>query len=343
MNTKVRPAIVGAFVIGAIGLGLIALLSFGSINFLHKRVGFVIFFDESIQGLTQGSPVKMSGVTLGRVTDTHVRYNQETNHSVIEVDCEFDRNVISDNSGNLVDVNAKGEVQKLVDLGLRAQLTATSLATGLVVVDMVFSDPKLNPAPAVPKSVAHPEYPNVPAIRSVIADFENNAMEIMTSIKRVDFEKLAQNIDALMTEVRALIKDAQTKIDALDVAALSKQWQQAGAAVTSLATAPEIRRTFVTLDRTLADVRVTINRLDRQVDANGQNLNETLNQAKATLKQFNDSAATLQRFIAAQSGLGDSAAQAFNELSTAADAVQRLADFLERNPSALLSGKKASP
>lgn len=342
MNTKVRPAIVGAFVLGAFGLGLLALLSFGSINFLHKREGFVIFFAESIQGLTQGSPVKMSGVTLGRVTDTHVRYNPATNQSLVEVDCEFDRNVIIDSEGHTVDVNGAGEVQRLVDRGLRAQLIVTGLATGLQIVDLAFVDPKLNPAAPVPRSIVHADYPAIPARPSAFADFENNAIEITTELKRIDFEKLAANVDGLLTELRGLVQDAHGKIDTLDLAALSRQWQQAGAAVTTLASAPEIRRTFVTLDRTLADVRATINRLDRQVDANGQNLNQTLSQAQTTLKQFNAAAATLQRFIAAQSGLGDSAAQAFNELSSAADAVQRLADFLERNPSALLSGRKPS-
>jgi paraquat-inducible protein B len=39
--------------------------------------------------------------------------------------------------------------------------------------------------------------------------------------------------------------------------------------------------------------------------------------------------------------LGEGAGEAFGKLSEAADAVQRLADFLERNPNALLTGKKA--
>ena len=38
---------------------------------------------------------------------------------------------------------------------------------------------------------------------------------------------------------------------------------------------------------------------------------------------------------------GEGAGEAFGKLSEAADAVQRLADFLERNPNALLTGKKA--
>jgi paraquat-inducible protein B len=47
----------------------------------------------------------------------------------------------------------------------------------------------------------------------------------------------------------------------------------------------------------------------------------------------------LRRFVSAQQNLGEGANQAFSRLSEAADAIQRLADFLERNPQALLSGR----
>ena len=42
----------------------------------------------------------------------------------------------------------------------------------------------------------------------------------------------------------------------------------------------------------------------------------------------------------AQQNFGEDATQAFTKLAGAADAVQRLADFIERNPQALLSGRK---
>jgi len=338
MKTKVRPAIVGAFVVGAFALGLIALLSFGSLNFLHKRTGFVVYFDETIQGLTLGSAVKMSGVTLGRVTDNHVRYDPTSNHQTVEVVCEFDRNMIRDPKNQTVDVTNRAEVQKLIDNGLRAELGVVGLATGLAYIELVFRDPKLYPAD---KTLASPEgYPVVPSILSRTSVFSDSALEILTSIKRIDFQGISNNLLALTSEIRAIVKDAHEKLDQVDVKALADQWKATGAAVATLANAPEIRHTFVTLDATLIDVRSAVNRLDKQVDINGQHLETTLLQAQATMKQFTAAAATLQKFVAAQGGLGESATQAFNELSAASDAVQRLADFIERNPSALISGKK---
>ncbi len=341
MKTKVRPAIVGAFVVGGFALGLIALLSFGSLNFLHKRTGFIVYFDETIQGLTLGSSVKMSGVTLGRVVDNHVRYDPKTNHPMVEVVCEFDRNMIRDPQNNTVDVTDRTQVQHLIDNGLRAQLGIVGLATGLAYIELVFREPAMYPADKSLASTESPDhYPVIPAIPSRSSEFQDSAMEILTSIKRIDFQGISTNIQALTAEVRSAVKDLHAKLDLVDVKGLADQWKAAGTSVNNLASAPEIRRTFVTLDATLVDVRRTVNRLDKQVDSNGQNLENTLLQAQTTMRQFNDAAATLQRFVAAQGGLGDSAIKAFNELSDASDAVQRLADFIERNPSALISGKK---
>jgi hypothetical protein len=71
------------------------------------------------------------------------------------------------------------------------------------------------------------------------------------------------------------------------------------------------------------------------------NVQATLAQTQVTLQNFSATATTLRNFINAQQGLGEGAGEAFGKLAEAADAVQRLADFLERNPNALLTGKKA--
>src|SRR4051794_14659609 len=51
MKAKVSPTIVGAFVIGAMVLGVVALFAFGGVNFFAKPQRFVVYFDESVHGL----------------------------------------------------------------------------------------------------------------------------------------------------------------------------------------------------------------------------------------------------------------------------------------------------
>jgi len=78
MKTKLNPALVGMFVLGAFGLIVLALLSFRSAHFFSKPGRFVAYFSESVQGLDVGSAVKLRGVRVGRVVAIRVRYDAHT-------------------------------------------------------------------------------------------------------------------------------------------------------------------------------------------------------------------------------------------------------------------------
>src|SRR5262245_56338916 len=122
MKTKVSPTIVGAFVIGAMVLAVVALFSFGGVNFFQKPQRFVVYFDESVHGLDQGSQVKLRGVRVGRVIELTIRYDPQRNHSVVVVVCEFSKDVIVDDRGQPINVSDRAELEALVRRGLRARL-----------------------------------------------------------------------------------------------------------------------------------------------------------------------------------------------------------------------------
>lgn len=331
MKTKVSPAIVGAFALGAFALGIIALLAFGGVNFFSKPQRFVVYFDESIHGLDLGSPVKLRGVRVGRVADLTVRYDERKNHSVVVVTCEFSRNTLTDSKGALINVSERGELQTLIDHGLRAQLGVLGLATGLLFVELDFLNPAEYPADSRTTEL---KYAVVPAVRSAISEFQASASEILSKIRKIDFEGLSG-------ELKKLLADTRRQVDGLDLKGVTAQWQRTGAAIETLATSPELKQAFANLNATLTDLRSTLAKLDGQVGATGADVHATLAKAQETLQNFNATATTLRSFINAQQGLGEGAGEAFGKLSEAADAVQRLADFLERNPNALLTGKKA--
>ena len=331
MKTKVSPAIVGAFALGAFALAITALLAFGGVNFFSKPQRFVVYFDESIHGLDLGSPVKLRGVRVGRVADLTVRYDELKNHSVVVVTCEFSRNTLTNSQGALINVAERGELQTLIDHGLRAQLGVLGLATGMLFVELDFLNPKEFPADTRTKEL---KYVVVPAVPSAISEFQASASEILSKVRKIDF-------NGFSVELKTLLATTRRQVDGLDLKGVSTQWQRTGAAVETLARSPELKEAFVNLNATLVDLRTTLAKLDGQVTTTGADVHATLGKAQETLQNFNATALTLRSFINAQQGLGEGAGEAFGKLSEAADAVQRLADFLERNPNALLTGKKA--
>lgn len=330
MNTKISPTTIGAFVIGAFVLGVVGLMTFGGVSIFSKPQRFVVYFNESIHGLDLGSPVKLRGVRVGRVADLNIRYDNKTNRSVVAVVCEFSRNMVSDNSGATINVANRAELQALVDQGLRAQLGVLGLATGLLFVELDFVDPKEYP---VNDKTTEVRYVVVPAMKSAISEFQASASEILANLKRVDFAGLAREATALAAETRR-------KLDGVDLKATVDQWRKTGAQIESLAAAPEIKQTLANLNTAIGELRGVLAKIDAQVGPAGKELTETLAQAKVAMEAFNTTATEARKFIAANAGVGNEMVGTLSQLNEAADAVKRLAEFLERNPNALLMGKK---
>ncbi|MSU69300.1 MAG: MCE family protein [Opitutaceae bacterium] len=330
MKTKVNPTLVGLFVLGACALGVAALLVFGDVYFFSQPQRFVVYFNESIHGLDLGSPLKLRGVRVGRVVGLNVHYDESSNHSVVAVVCELSKNMITDSKGAVVDVSDRAELQRLIDKGLRAQLGVLGLATGLLFVELDFLDTKEYPAGERGTDV---KYAVVPYVPSAISEFQTNLNEILNNVKRVDLPGIGRAL-------KLVLDDTHKQLDGLDLKGLAAQWKKTGASVDALAQTPEIKATFANLDAAVTELRATIAKVDTAVVPAGKELTATLVQAKTAFESFNNTANAARMFIASHSGLGDEVVATLEQLNAAAAAVTRLADFLERNPNALLTGKK---
>ena len=196
MKTKVSPAVIGMFVVGAMALGVFALIAIGDVNFFCRPQRFLVNFDETVHGLDAGSPVKLRGVRVGRVVSINLRYQPDSSESVVTVVCELSRDVLADKEGVPIDVSDRAELERLIARGLRAQLGVIGLATGLLYVELDFFDPKAYPAP--PTSAVDLRYANVPAVPSTISEFQASLSEILTNLKGIDF---AGNLIAIFTIV----------------------------------------------------------------------------------------------------------------------------------------------
>jgi len=337
MKTKVSPAVVGAFVLGAFVIGIITLLALGSLSIFTKPERFMVYFDESVSGLDQGSPVKLRGVRVGHVVDASIRYDSATGKSLAAVLCELNRGSIADEHGASFDVSSRAELQTLVDRGLRAQLEISGLATGLLYVELDFMDPLKYPDLSKTSDVKYVVVPPTPSeiseLRAGAATLLANATTVLAKMQQVDFQKLS-------IELTSLSAEARLSLQGVDFKGLADQWKKTGESVDALARSPDALRALENLNKTLDALRAAIGRLDAQVDSNGKDLQATLVQAKAALESFSAAAQSARGFINAQQNFGTETNRALEKVADAAESIQRLADFLERNPNAIVSGRK---
>ena len=333
MKTKVSPAVVGLFVLGALALGMIALLSFGGLSLFSKPQRFMVYFDESVHGLDLGSPVKLRGVRVGRVVDLEIHYDDAANRSVVAVTCELNRNVITDAKGAQLRVTGPQDVQMMVDRGLRAQLGVLGLATGLLFVELDFADPQLYPVTA---QTDVPKYVVIPSMPSAISEYQASISEILSDLRKVDFAGISK-------EIKTVLATTNKKINDLDTKGLTDKDGRAADAFTALVDSPEAKQTMANLNATLVAARSAMERLDGQVGPLSDELKVTLADAQKALKALDSTAVTTRRFIQQQNQVGDDLTATLRQVAEAATALDNLAAAIERNPSSLVVGKKKAP
>jgi paraquat-inducible protein B len=322
VKTKLSPAVVGSFVLGALVLIVAALLSFRSSHLFSKPGRFVAYFNESVQGLDVGGAVKLRGVRAGRVVAIRVHYDSKARQSQVAVVGELEQNVISDRAGQMIRITDRATLQRLIEEGLRAKIDLVGI-TGLQFVELDFLDPQQFPAPR-PENEA--EYPVVPTVPSGMSELIANLSKIVNNLKQIDFAELSH-------ELKSLLATANQEVGDLDLKKMVAKVTAAAESIEALAGSAEAKAAFANLNKTATDVQGLVAKLDTQVEPVRAELVRTLH-------SFHDAAESVRKLLGPQSGLGEEALRTLQQVTETAESLQQLADFLERNPNALITGKR---
>lgn len=189
---------IGTFVLVGIGLIIFALLVFGSSKLFQKVIYVETYFEESIQGISDGTPVKYRGLQIGYVKE--ISFTSEVYKQVENLDEEeHNRSVyvkIAITSKLFTELTAEKVTQflfKEVGEGLRVKLVAQGL-TGTSYLELDYVDPKTSP---IPKHEWEPKAFYVPSVTSTLTRLSENAQYIMNELKDVDFKRLFSNLTTL--------------------------------------------------------------------------------------------------------------------------------------------------
>jgi paraquat-inducible protein B len=282
----------------------------------------VAYFNESVQGLDVGGAVKLRGVRAGRVVAIRVHYDSKARQSQVAVVGELEQNVISDRAGQMIRITDRATLQRLIEEGLRAKIDLVGI-TGLQFVELDFLDPQQFPAPR-PENEA--EYPVVPTVPSGMSELVANLSKIVTDLKQIDFAELSHGF-------KSLLATANQQVGDLDLKKMVAKVTAAAESIEALAGSAEAKVAFANLNKTTTDVQGLIAKLDTQVEPVRAELVRTLH-------SFHDAAESVRKLLGPQSGLGEEAVRTLQQVTETAESLQQLADFLERNPNALITGKR---
>lgn len=292
---------VGTFVLVGVAILIAALFAFGARGYFEKRTLYETYVETDVDGLTVGSPVKLRGVTVGKVNRIGFTWNEYTDSKNAYVLVEFEIRDLTNPlpPGDNFDQVLYREIRK----GLRARVRSQGI-TGASFISLEYLRPELNPVQRVDWT---PSKHYIPSAQSqfgqMLASIENTlrnlekvdlarvsealerdlaaAESLIKRAEKVDFAGISDSVSGLILDLRAtnvrlqgFLDEARGKLKDADVAAISKN-----------------------AEGLLAELRETNKRVGAAVDKiDTTPLNETLSNAKIVTENVNGVLESLRQY-----------------------------------------------
>jgi paraquat-inducible protein B len=315
MSTRANPRVIGSFVIGALAIAVAAITVFGSGQLFKTTYPFVCFFKGNVNGLKVGAPVKFKGVEIGQVTKislalSHVGPAASTQFRIpVLFEIDADKLIAR---GGATDLGDRETVHKMIDEGLRAQLGTESLLTGQLYL-------ALDLFPNTPLHLVLPpdsRYIEIPTIPTPLEQVQSIATRVLNKLDQIDLPKLLDSAVDTLKQIRAITSSPslQKAISHLDE------------------TENNFNQTLTAAREAAHVANGRLEQLSKSVEAVSQNANVALGQATADLKSANT-------ILQPGSPLAYQLSKTLEEVSSAAASMRELADYLQRNPGALVRGR----
>ena len=300
----------GLFVVLGCAAGIVAIVIFGARSWNDKTVTYVSYFDESIQGLELGSPVKFRGMTIGQVGGIDVAPDQRH----IRVDSE----ILVEHAERLG--LAGGKPSNGAAFNLRVQLAQTGI-TGVKFILLDYFAPV--PAPRLGFGTPDNTIATMPSTMKNLEDsmlratdrFPEIAAALLATVEKVNgmlenVEKqgLVTRAGSALGEVSAAMVELRTQLKGLDAPGLATQTRE---------DLVELKRTLETANRLLARL---------------ENENGVLHSTERAANSMNEVARGAR-------AVGPEVELTLREVRGAAKSLRRFLDTLERDPDMLLKGR----
>ena len=182
--------------------------SVGQITYANKEF-YILNFNQSIRGLNVGAPVDYRGIEIGQVVSIDIQYDEDKDEVYIPVLVEIEperTGIKRKDSVNTVEQDLK-QFQKVVNQGFRAKLQTGNFLTGQLFISVDFF-----PNAETVEAEFFNGYPEIPTIPTDLGEITNNFSEILEKVNKLEIEKLVENINLAVIDMRQLLGDADSKI-----------------------------------------------------------------------------------------------------------------------------------
>jgi len=352
MAGKVSKTLIGAFVVGAAALAVIAVFVFGGSQWFDPKEKFVSYFEGNVKGLDVGAPVQLKGVSIGQVTDIALIMDRENMSFLNRVvfDITPGKAVAIENlkSEKLTEERTQTVTKKwidaLIERGLRVQLDLQSVVTGKLLLAMNFYPESPLTLYRLEEDLI--EIPTVPT-----------KLEMLTkTLEDLPVEELFYDIKEAVSDIRKLVGSPllpeavgtlKVTLDDLRGVVADVRSTTVPQANATLADYGELARSLnkqmTPVTASIADAarqaEIMLNSVNNQMEGVLRSATAALEAIRNTLDRATGTLQSVEAMTKADSFIQRDLSEALNEIEKAARAVRRLAETIDTRPEVLLRGK----
>jgi len=348
MSKQANKTAIGVFVVGAVVLAVVAIIVFGSGKIFVKTDSFVVYLPGSVKGLRIGAPVMFRGVKIGEVTQIRL-YTVKKNLSV-EIPVILQVDPASFHSiGSMVEAdveNKEQEMDAMIKMGLRARMEMQSFVTGQRMINLDYypnTPVRLMGEEGIDLGEDVIEIPTIKTIEQEIgrtledipigklAESLGNSMKgIERFVTSDEFTKSLHYFKQMMRDTRNLVRHVDEKVDPL-FADVEQTLKDAQAILGNINN--QIDPLAGSIMQTSEDARKLVNNVNKRVRPIQADLENTTKSLRATLEEIDG-------MVSENSEFRYQINIFLREIALAARSLRSFADYLERNPDALIRGKQ---
>lgn len=235
---------------------------------------WMLFFDQSVRGLSVGAPVELHGIKIGEVVSLELEFNPATRDFRVPVVVAIEPERIRGIDGQLARQTAAAGTELLVrqlveQRGLRGQLKNGNLLTGQLFIDLDFQPG------AARRKLAHVQgYPVIPTVPAPFEQLQESLARIVDRLDRVPFEQIGEELRQTLKETNLTLQKSGEFAERLNRETL-----------------PQLTATLGELHDTLQELQKTVGR-DSPLHYNAR---KTLEELSLTLRALRELSENLER------------------------------------------------
>ncbi len=269
-----------------------------------RTIPLISYFTGSIKGLGAGSEVTMHGLVVGHVVNVGLTYDAAKASIVAPVEYEIQPERVV-GVGRQEYKSPREAVDAAIKQGLRATLQSSSIITGQQAVTLDF-------VPDAPPAALAMEGSNfiVPATEGGgLAGLEASATDLMNKVNSIPFDQIGRSVNSILSTANGALHDEET------------------------------RKALADLANMVASAKALVGHLDTSLTPAAKQLPELVASLQKTVTNASQLVQSLNAGYGDNTKVNRDLARLLVQANEAMNAIRALADFLSRDPTALIRGR----